>query len=60
MDMAGKAYGVACIFSCRYMHGPSSLGCGGLDGLVDGFGIDVYAVSYGSEVLDIIGVCLCV
>ena len=55
IDVALHVDGTAEVVACRKENGATSIGSSFLDGCVDGWGIEVLAIAFGSEITNVVG-----
>lgn len=55
IDVALHVDGTAEVVACWKENGTTSIGSGFLDGCVDGWGIEVLAIAFGSEITNVVG-----
>jgi hypothetical protein len=55
IDVALHVDGTTEVVACGKEYGATSIGSGFLDGCVDGWGIEVLAIAFGSEITNVVG-----
>lgn len=55
IDVALHVDGTTEVVACRKDNGATSIGSGFLNGCVDGWGIEMLAIAFGSEITNVVG-----